>query len=113
MTAKEFVSNFIMHDSLIDNVEVLDDGKTIIISIDFAFWMQNGYKECNPETGTLEVVFANVNNYTIPENVDWSAISILETSLSNDSVKFSLMNDTTDDYLELIINSQNISTVER
>ncbi len=110
MTAKEFVSNYIMHDSLIDKVEVLDNNKTIVISIDFAFWMQNGYKESDPETGTLEVVFADVKEYSIPENVDWSAVSILETSFINDSVKFSLMNDMTDDYLEIIIDSQKIST---
>ncbi len=108
MTAHDFVKNYIMHDSLIDSVEVLNGGRTIVILIDFAFWMQVGYNETDPETGTLKVTFSNVSNYIIPENIDWNEISILETAASGNTVKFNLMNDMTDAYIELSICSGHI-----
>ncbi len=101
----------IMHDSLIDNVEVFDNSTKVKIWIDFVFWMQSGYNESDPETGILIVTFDKVIDYTIPENANWNAISILETSMDQSYVKFSLINDLTDDYLELKINAESITTV--
>ena len=45
---------------------------------------------------------------SIPDNADWNEISILETRLENGRVKFALMNDMTDDYLEIIIESSSV-----
>ena len=39
-------------------------------------------------------------------------ISIIQTLIENDSLKFSLMNDITDEYLEIIIDSDNIEISE-
>ena len=108
MTAHEFVENYIMHDSLVDSVEVHDYGATIVLLLDFAFWMQPGYNETDPETGTLKIIFNNVSEFSISENVDWNTVSILDTADSEGMVKFSLMNDLTDEYLELIIRSNHI-----
>ena len=108
MTALDFVKNYIMHDSLIDSVEILDAGRTIVLLIDFAFWMQSGYNETDSETGLLKVTFSNVSDYSIPEGADWNEISILEAVASGNTVKFSLMNDMTDAYLELSICSKHI-----
>ena len=49
--------------------------------------------------------------FRVPEDADWNEISILETSLENGRIKFALMNDMTDDYWELIIES-NVIDVE-
>ncbi len=108
MTAKDFVKDYIMHDSLIDKVEVLEGGAKIVVSIDFAFWMQSGYNETDPETGTLTVTFNDVSAFYIPKNVDWNEISILETAILGETVVFKLMNDMTDAYLELKICSNDI-----
>ena len=111
MTAKDFVNNYVMHDSLIDNVEILYGGDTVVLWVDFAFWMQKGYNEADPETGMLKVTFSGVSKCIIPEDVNWNEISILETCIDNGNIKFSLMNDMTDAYLEIIISSDNV-TVE-
>ena len=103
MTGSEFVANYIMHDSLIDSVDVQEGGTRVVLMIDFAFWMQNDYKELDPETGSIRVTFKDVSYYDLPEDADWNEISILETSLENGRIKFALMNDMTDEYLELII----------
>ena len=111
MTAERFVTDFIMHDSLMEDVVIRDNGTTIVMLIDFAFWMQRWYKKTEPETGTLKVVFEHVGDYSIPNDTNWDEISILETNANGSSVKFLLMNDSTDDYLEIVINSNQI-TVE-
>lgn len=113
MTARDFVKNYILHDSLIDSVEVIDDGMTIILLIDFAFWMQPGYRETDPETGALKVTFrdvskCDVSKCNLPENINWDEISILDTTVSGETVTFKLLNDMTDAYSELTICSNNI-----
>ena len=108
MTNTEFVAHYIMHDSLIDSVDVQEKDMRIVLIIDFAFWMQEDYKDSDPETGLIKVTFNDVSSYDVPKDADWNEISILETSLDDGRIKFALMNDMTDDYLELIIESNNI-----
>ena len=108
MTAQEFVRKNILHDSLIESVEVLNDGRTIVLMIDFAFWMQPEYNAAEPETGTLKVTFDDVSEFSIPQNIMWNEISILDTAASGNTVKFSLMNDMTDACSELTISSSRI-----
>ena len=108
MTAQEFVRKYILHDSLIESVEVLNDGRTIVVMIDFSFWMQPGYNAADPETGTLKVTFNDVSESSIPQNVKWNEVSILDAAASGNTVKFSLMNDMTDACSELTICSSRI-----
>lgn len=62
-----------------------------------------------PETGVIKVTFNDVSQYSIPQDVDWNEISILETKLENDCIKFLLMNDMTDESLEISIYSNNVA----
>ena len=108
MTAQEFAQKYIMHDSLIESVEILNGGREIVLMIDFAFWMQIGYNAADQETGPLKVTFNDVSEFSIPENVKWNEISILDAAASGNTVKFSLMNDMTDACSELTICSSRI-----
>ena len=78
MTRTEFVSAFNLHDSLIENVKITGAGTTIEMEIDYAFWMQDNYREGDPETGLITVIFKNVSRYTMPSDIDWGETSILE-----------------------------------
>lgn len=109
MTLEQFVNDYNMHDSLIDSLSVEDNGTTIRMIIDFAFWMQNHYQEGDPETGLLEVCFLNVSKYDHPENLPLEEISILKTSLKGNAIVFSLLNDVTDEYLEIEIVADQIT----
>ena len=109
MTAQEFAQKYIMHDSLIESVEILNGGREIVLMIDFAFWMQVGYNPADPETGPLKVTFNDVSEFSIPENAKWNEISILDAAASGNTVKFSLINDMTDDCLKLTICSDHIT----
>lgn len=107
MTNKEFVENYIMHDSLIDSIETDNDGVVRMV-IDFAYWMQKDFVEGNPETGPLTVVFNNVSRFECPKDLPLSEISILKTSIEEDAVKFALLNDMTNDCYDIIIVTSNI-----
>ena len=109
MTIKDFVLNYNMHDSLINRIDILENGSLLEFWIDFAFWMQNGYDDSNDETGILKVTFSGVKSYIIPDNICLDEISILEMVMDNDGVKFSLVNDLTDDYLEIIVYADQVS----
>ena len=109
MTAEEFVKKYVLHDSLIDDVYVDNNDGKVTIKIDFAFWMQEDYEESEPETGIVNVIFDGVSYIEIPQEVDWNEISISEARIEGDMIKFELMNDVTDDYLEILILAQNVS----
>ncbi len=108
MTAHDFVKNYYMHDSLIDNIEVLDNGRTIVFWVDFSYFMQEEYKDGDPDTGTLKITFCDVSDYSIPENVNWEDTSILDSFDLGQKVKFNIVNDDTDDFIEVIICSNRI-----
>ncbi|MDO4841008.1 MAG: hypothetical protein Q3990_10100 [Desulfovibrionaceae bacterium] len=115
MTAHDFVKNYYMHDSSIDNVEVLDNGRTIVLWVDFSYWMQEEYKDGDPENGTIKITFYDVSDYTIPENVNWDEIGVFSSYVSGETVIFNLENDmaylrsgVVGDFLELSICSNRI-----
>ncbi len=70
--------------------------------------MQKNYQPNKPETGLIKVKFSNLKNILVPEDMKLDKISIIQTLIENNSLKFSLMNDITDDYLEIIIDCDNI-----
>ena len=61
------------------------------------------------KTGTLKVIFNNVADYKIPENVNWDEVSILEAKMNGNHICFALINDMTDDYLEINIKAEQVS----
>ena len=113
MNAKEFIENYYMHDSWIENVEVFDGGTKLLFTVDFAFWMQEGYKESDPETGIINVTFDGVKKYEAPENIVWENYDILNTFLTEtDGVKFAMGSDIFDDplpYFEAIVEAEDIT----
>ena len=113
MTIEEFVNKYNMHDSLIDSVSINKSDQTIEMIIDFAYWMQNGYKEGMPDTGPLALRFVGVKNYNCPEDLPLDEISIIKTSSDNGNLLFSILNDMTDDYLEIAIEADAVEVTEQ
>ena len=108
MNKQDFVNNYNMHDSLINDISYSKEKNEFIMVIDFAFWLQKNYQPNKPETGLIKVEFSNLKNILVPEDVKLDKISIIQTFIENDLLKFSLMNDITNDYLEIIVDSDNI-----
>ena len=108
MTVNEFITKYNLHDSLIDDVSFDAVSKQVLMRIDFAYWMQDWYTEEFAETDILTVSFNGVNQFICPDHVPWDQISIIQASLVDDNIKFALMNDTTDGYLDIIIKCESI-----
>lgn len=109
MTQQEFITKYNFHDSLIDDVSFDAVSKQVVMRIDFAYWMQEWYTEDMAETDTLTIIFNEVSQFVCPEDVPWEQISIIQASLENDNIKFALMNDITDGYLDIFIKCKSIS----
>ena len=60
MKCSELISQYDLHDSLLEAVAVSDNGHTVDLTIDFCNWAQNQYKETEPETYLIRVTFSNV-----------------------------------------------------
>ena len=107
MTAIDLITKFTFHDSLITGVDAINNGSIIKMQIDFAFWMQPGYKDTDPETGLILLTFSNVSKSQIP-STKWEETSILDVIARDEYVVFSLINEFTDESLEIKIQSNDI-----
>lgn len=111
MTPETFVNKYNLHDSMIDSV--ITDGAAVRMVIDFAFWMQEDYREEHAETGSLAVSFSDVTEYECPDQLPLEEISILNASLQDDGIIFALLNDITDEYYEIRIKARDITVVDQ
>jgi hypothetical protein len=69
MTLQELDKEYYFHDSSITSIEYDKDKKTLHILLDFCFWMQEGFKEGEPENGEAKLTFANVSHYDGPVGI--------------------------------------------
>lgn len=109
MSIQEFINKYNLHDSLIDTVSYNCDENIVEMHLDFAFWMQEWYSDNMDETGVLKVMFNNVTVFDCPQEAPWEQISIIQASANEDGIKVALMNDITDDYLEINIKCDSIT----
>ena len=113
MIPEAFVNRYDFHDSIIDSVATESNGTVIRMIIDFAFWMQEDYREGHAETGPLAVSFSEVKEYDCPDQLPLEEISILKASLQEDSIIFALLNDITDEYYEIRIKARDITVIDQ
>ena len=93
MLIEDFVTKYEMHDSLILNIVL--ENNSLILTIDFCFWMQSQYREGEVETGIIKVVFDSVTDYVgITGEVD--NFSILDMNYENGVINFLICDDYND-----------------
>ena len=100
MTIHDFLSTYYLHDSLIE--KIIYENNTVELTIDFCFWMQEGYREGDPETGIIHLRFPDVSNMSGPIG-DIDDYSILETDYHDGCFSLLLMDDFNDTCHELRI----------
>ena len=64
LTLAEFAARYYLHDSSIEKIEYDATNKTLALTIDFCFWMQNWYDKTTPTNGLIAVTFENVALYS-------------------------------------------------
>lgn len=63
MEINDFLRNYYLHDSLLESIDYNKSEKTLVLSIDFCYWTQQGYKDDEPENGMIKVIFRDVANF--------------------------------------------------
>jgi hypothetical protein len=89
LTLTEFEYKYYLHDSDIEKIEYDAENKTLTLTIEFCFWMQNWYDKATPKNGLIAVTFENVSHYSY-EGYDPSKLfndcepEILQTEIADD-----------------------------
>lgn len=102
MTINSFVSQYELHDSLLDKVTVDTESQKVILLVDFCYWMQKGYTNQQPETGMVNIIFNDATFINGPIG-ECNSFSILRCIASSNGVLIVLLDDDTDEYFELTI----------
>lgn len=109
MTIDTFVKHYNLHDSYITILEYSQDENTLTMYINFAFWMQESFKEGTPENGIIKVVFHNVSQYLCDGGDPTGAfVGILGSEYKNDTFILKLLDDETNMYFEVHIISDSV-----
>ena len=102
MTINDYLSRYYLHDSLVEKVS--HENNTVDITIDFCFWMQEGYRKEDPETGIIHLHFPDVDAFSGPTgNID--DYSILDADYQNNCLTLLLLDDFNNTSYELKITS--------
>ena len=90
MLIDELLKQYCFHDSLISEISYTDN--EVIITLDFCFWMQEGYQDGAPETGIIRLRLPDVNSYNgITGKID--SYSILEATYKDNVLSILMMDD--------------------
>ena len=77
------LNNYVLHDSCILKVTKQDNNLTFEIM--YCLFMQNNYKEGDPENARIELTFHNVKDYSNEKN-SYDSDEIIEININNDEV---------------------------
>lgn len=102
MTINSFLSEHYLHDSLVEKVTY--ENNTVDLTIDFCFWMQDGYRENEPETGIIHLHFTDVASFSGPSG-PLDDYSILEADYQEGCLTLLLMDDFNNTSYEVKITS--------
>ena len=124
MTLQDFRSKYYLHDSSIEKIEYDAVDKTLALTIDFCFWMQNWYDKTTPTNGLIAVTFEGVSVFEYDNNITDRIFSdeldseIWDAELDGDgclnffSVEYIYNPDGNDIYWNLKIKADNVEVEE-
>ena len=124
MTLQDFRSKYYLHDSSIEKIEYDAVDKTLALTIDFCFWMQNWYDKTTPTNGLIAVTFEGISVFEYDNNITDRIFSdeldseIWDAELDGDgclnffSVEYIYNPDGNDIYWNLKIKADNVEVEE-
>ncbi len=113
-----------MHDSSVERIEYDAANKTLVLTIELCFWMQNWYDKTTPKNGLIAVTFEDVSVFEYDENISDKIFSpeldseIWDAELDGDgclhffSVEYAYNSDGNDIYWNLKIKADNVEVEE-
>lgn len=108
MQINDFTNQYLLHDSLIEEIHYNSKNQTLTLKVDFCYWMQDNYTDEQPETGVIYLTFYNVPEYdNISGIID--SYSVLDFMFDSGVVIINLLDDYHNDYYELRFISDNVA----
>ena len=112
MTLQELDKKYYFHDSSIISINYDKEKNIVEMLIDFCFWMQEDFKEGEPENGEAKLIFRQAHNYDGPLG-ELNSNSILRTFVKENNQFLLCMSDDnftngnyTSDYYEIKFNAE-------
>lgn len=112
MKIVEFFNKYNLHDSFIESLSYNHESRTLVLNIEFAFWMQEFYKEGERENGLIRVCFKGVSKYQCNENPAGAFVGILSTELKNEDLVINLLDDETNEFFEMCIRADSVDVTD-
>ena len=111
MTLHDFTENYYLHDSLLDKIVYSESEHTLVLYVDFAFWMQKNYQENEPEVGPIEIRFSGVEKYRGPSAIPYNQCAILDCFYEDGGIRLNFVNEITEEYYESFILSKDVAVI--
>lgn len=109
MTIKEFIQNYNLHDSLLEEIDYNKKTATVKLYVDFCYWQQDGYTDEMPETGNIVIKFSECTNlHYSPYRINSDEISKVVSNNENEIV-LTVFNDLSGKYIEIEIKASSVS----
>lgn len=111
MTLTELDDKYYFHDSSLEAISFDQNHNSLEIVIDFCFWMQPDFKEGMPETGMIQLIFTDVQEFK-GEPGSYNDLTILDIIVSeNNKLTFQTIDEDNKDYMELTVIAESVEFV--
>ena len=100
MTLHDFAENYYLHDSLLDKIVYSESEHTLVLYVDFAFWMQK-----------IEIRFSGVEKYCGPSAIPYNQCAILDCFYEDGGIRLNFVNEITEEYYESFILSKDVAVI--
>ena len=96
MTIKDFAEKYYLHDSSIEKIFYDETSKKLCLTVEFCFWAQSWYNECEPSNGKILVTFENVSAFDYDKSISNKIFSdeldneIIDTKIENENLVLSI-----------------------
>ena len=111
MTLSEFYNNYNLHDSFIESLRYNNELQTLILDINFAFWLQQSHEKGKPENGVIKVVFNGVNKYLCNGNPAGAFVGILGTEMKGEKFIIKFLDDKSNKFFEMVIQADSVEII--
>lgn len=109
MKILNFFESYHLHDSLLENVEIDEAAKTVMLTVDFCFWQQDNYDSSKPETGIIHILFSDVSQVSFePYKMNSDEIATCEL-LDGNILKLIVYNDVSETYHSISIRAEDVA----
>ncbi len=107
----EFAKRYNLHDSLLERIVFDEAKKTAELTIDFCCWQQPDYKENDPETGLVTLLFVDITKLDRDEHSISSDEIVQCTCLDDNTLALQVRSDMTGNCHTIVISAGAVSII--